>query len=50
MGQEIMVGRTLPSTVQVRTIPQHQEYAYAVVNDHRVVVEPSTRKIIKVYE
>ena len=47
---EIVVGRPLPATVEIREIPQHHDYAYAVVNHRRVIVEPSTRKVIKVIE
>jgi hypothetical protein len=47
--EKIVVGEPLPATVQVRTIPSHQEYAYAVVNNQRVIVEPKTRKIVKIY-
>src|SRR5919107_1905878 len=38
--EEIVVGQPLPRTVQVRTIPKHKEYSYAVVNNKRVIVEP----------
>jgi hypothetical protein len=48
--EEVVVGRPLPATVELRAVPQHNEYAYAVVNNRRVIVEPSTRKIIKVIE
>ena len=47
--EKIVVGEPLPATVQVRTIPSHQEYAYAVVNNQRVIVEPKTRKVVKIY-
>jgi hypothetical protein len=48
--EEIVVGQPLPQRVQVRTIPKHKEYSFAVVNNRRVIVEPQTRKVIKVYE
>jgi hypothetical protein len=31
-------------------VPQHTEYRYAVVNDRRVIVEPRTRKVIKIID
>ena len=47
---DIGVGFTLPGTVEVRTIPRHDRYGYAVINDRRVIVEPSTRRVIRVIE
>jgi hypothetical protein len=48
--ERVVVGEPLPTRVQVRTIPSHKDYAYAVVNDRRVIVEPRTRKVIQVIE
>lgn len=48
--EEVVVGQPLPRTVQVRAIPKHKEYSYAVVNNKRVIVEPRTRKVIQIYE
>ena len=45
---KIIVGQALPDTVVVTPIPDETGYAYAIVNDERVIVEPSTRKIIQV--
>jgi hypothetical protein len=36
--------------VELRAVPSHTEYRYAVVNNKRVIVEPSTRKIIRIVE
>jgi Protein of unknown function (DUF1236) len=44
------VGFTLPGTVELRTIPRHDTYNYAIVNDRRVIVEPRTRRVIRVIE
>jgi|SRR5581483_5133674 len=46
----IVVGETLPETVVVRRVPQYDQWGYAVVNDRRVVVDNSTRKIVKIIE
>lgn len=46
--REVVVGRPLPETVVVHEIPQHPKYAYAVVNHERVIVEPHSRKVIKI--
>ena len=47
---DIGVGFTLPSTVEVRTIPRHDRYGWAIVNERRVLVEPGTRRVIRVFE
>jgi hypothetical protein len=46
--ERIVVGQPLPAAVELRTVPQHTEYSYAVVNNQRVIVEPRSRKVIKV--
>lgn len=48
--EDVVVGETLPGDVIIREVPEYDDYSYAVVNRHRVVVEPRTRKIIKVYQ
>jgi hypothetical protein len=48
--ERVVVGQPLPSTVELRTVPSHSEYRYAVVNDRRVIVEPRTRKVIKIID
>jgi hypothetical protein len=48
--EEVVVGRPLPPTVEVRTIPDHRDYGFAVVNERRVIVEPRTRRVIRVIE
>src|SRR5712691_10265393 len=48
--ERIVVGEPLPPTVELRPVPRYSEYRYAVVNDRRVIVEPRTRKIIKIID
>src|SRR5262245_54920933 len=48
--EEVVVGRPLPTAVEIRPVPRHQEYAYAIVNDRRVIVEPRTRKVVRIIE
>ena len=48
--EEIVVGQPLPATVQLHTVPQYETYRYAVVNNQRVIVEPGTRKVVKIVE
>ncbi len=47
---DVVVGYTLPSTVELHAVPKNEKYVYTVVNHRRVIVEPSTRKVIKVIE
>jgi Protein of unknown function (DUF1236) len=48
--ERVVVGEPLPPSVELRTVPSHTEYRYAVVNDRRVIVEPRTREVIKIIE
>src|SRR6266853_2899422 len=48
--ERVVVGEPLPAEVQLRTVPSHTEYRYAVVNDRRVIVEPRTRRVIKIID
>ena len=48
--ERVVVGEPLPTTVELRPVPQYTEYRYAVVNDRRVIVEPRTRKIIRILD
>jgi len=50
LRERVVIGEPLPSSVELRTVPQHSEYSYAVVNNQRVIVEPRSRKVIKVIE
>jgi hypothetical protein len=49
-AETLVIGEPLPATVEVRPVPRYPQYGYAVVNDRRVIVEPKTRQVIKVYE
>lgn len=46
--REIVVGEALPETIEVHRVPNYDGYSYAVVNNHRVIVEPETRRVIEV--
>ena len=46
--REVVIGQPLPETVVIHPVPHHERYAYAVVNDERVIVEPHSRKVIKI--
>ena len=46
--EKIVVGQPLPETIVLTPVPDNPKFAYAVVNDERVIVEPSSRKVIRV--
>jgi hypothetical protein len=48
--EEVVVGEPLPPTVELRTIPDYTDYRFAVVNERRVIVEPRTRRVIRIIE
>jgi uncharacterized protein DUF1236 len=48
--ERVVVGEPLPETVVLRPVPRYSEYRYAVVNDRRVIVDPHTRRVIKIIE
>jgi hypothetical protein len=48
--ERVVVGQPLPETVVVTPVPDNPKYAYAVVNHERVIVEPSSRKVIQVID
>lgn len=47
---EVAVGAVLPADVEFYEVPEVTTYRYAVVNDRRVIVEPSSRRIIQIVE
>jgi hypothetical protein len=48
--EHVVVGEPLPAEVELRPVPRYTEYRYAVVNDRRVIVDPRTRRVIKIIE
>ncbi|MCV9997520.1 DUF1236 domain-containing protein [Pararhizobium sp. YC-54] len=47
---EIVVGQPLPDTVELHVVKGYDDYAYTVVNERRVIVNPQTRAVIQVLE
>ena len=43
-------GEPLPTSVEVRPVPGYTDYRYAVVNNQRLIVDPRTRRVIRVIE
>ncbi|MFC3324476.1 DUF1236 domain-containing protein [Mesorhizobium cantuariense] len=48
-GVELNVGTALPDTVELHEVPD-VKYRYVVVDNRTVLVDPGTRKIVKVYD
>jgi hypothetical protein len=48
--QPVVVGQVLPQTVTVYPVPQYRQYDYAVINNHRVIIDPATRRVVRVIE
>jgi len=48
--ERVVVGQPLPKTVVVTPVPDDPKYAYAIVNEERVIVEPSSRKVIQIIQ
>ncbi|MGL5167811.1 MAG: DUF1236 domain-containing protein [Afipia sp.] len=46
----VAVGEALPDYVVLRPVPRYGKFHYAVVNNQRVIVDPQTRRIIRVIE
>jgi hypothetical protein len=48
--EPVVVGQSLPAAVEVRPVPGYTDYRYAVVNNERVIVDPRTRRVIRVIQ
>jgi hypothetical protein len=46
---EVVVGQPVPETVVLHPVPKYH-YEYAVVNHKRIIVEPKTRRVVKIIE
>ncbi|MGX5800642.1 DUF1236 domain-containing protein [Bradyrhizobium sp. Arg314] len=48
-GVKLSIGSVLPDTVELREVP-NVKYRYVVVDKQTVIVDPGTRKIVKVIQ
>ncbi|WAJ31571.1 DUF1236 domain-containing protein [Antarcticirhabdus aurantiaca] len=48
--RQVVVGEALPETVEIHTVPDNDRYAYTVVNERRVIVDPQTRTVVQVID
>ncbi len=46
--EKIVVGKPVPETVVLTPVPDSPKYAYAIVGEQRVIVDPQTRTVVKV--
>jgi hypothetical protein len=46
----VVVGEALPDTITVYPVPRYRDYEYAIVNNHRVIIDPRTRRVVRVIE
>ncbi len=44
----VEVGKPLPRTVVLTPVPENPKYAFAVVNQQRVIVDPNTYTVVQV--
>jgi hypothetical protein len=48
--ERIRVGSALPDRVVLIRVPDDDRYAYAVINKHRVIVNPKNRVVVRVMD
>jgi len=46
--QQVAVGKPIPQTVVLTPVPSNERYAYTVVNNQRVIVDPKTYTVVQV--
>ncbi|MBV9052120.1 MAG: DUF1236 domain-containing protein [Hyphomicrobiales bacterium] len=47
-GRPVVIGRPLPQSVPVYPVPGQSPYSYAVIGNHRVIVDPGTHRVVRV--
>lgn len=48
--RQVVVGEPIPETVVLTPVPEHRQYAYAIVNDRRVIVDPQTHTVVQIID
>ncbi|RWM06973.1 DUF1236 domain-containing protein [Mesorhizobium sp.] len=48
-GVELNIGTALPDTVELHEVP-NVKYRYTVIDNQTVIVDPDTRKVIKIIQ
>ena len=50
MQQPVVVGKPLPRDVVLMPVGEDPRYAYTIVNDQRVIVDPKTYTVVQVIQ
>lgn len=48
--EKVVIGQPVPSTVELRPVPNHTEFRYAFVNHERVIVDSRSGKVVKIID
>ena len=48
--ERVKVGATLPEDIVIERVPNNDKYAFAFVNDQRVIIEPRSRRVVKIMQ
>lgn len=48
--QPVAVGKPIPDTVVLAPVPSNTQYAYTVINNQRVIVDPQTHTVVQIIE
>jgi hypothetical protein len=48
--QPLVVGKPIPRDVVLIPVPEDTRYAYAVVNNQRVIVDPRTHTVVQIMQ
>ena len=47
---DILIGKVVPDAVEIHAIDGQPDYAYTIVNERRVIVNPQTRTVVQILE
>ncbi len=48
--ERVVVGEPIPQQVVLTPVPEAPDYAYAVVNQQRVIVDPQTHRVVQIVD
>lgn len=46
--EPVVVGKVVPGSVVLTPVPEDPRYAYTIVNEQRVIVDPQTHTVVQV--
>lgn len=46
--QPVVIGKPIPQDIVLTAVPDNNRYAYAIVNNQRVIVDPQTYTVVQV--